>query len=136
MKTLQQFIRENKIRITVEYADSNPNMAADDKWMQSATHYKCILKCGNRQMTVPFNQGVAISREPTAADILNCLASDASSIENAGSFEDWASEFGYSPDSRKAEKTYNICRKQAEQLSRLLGNTTAYETLLWNTERL
>jgi len=72
---------------------------------------------------------------PDAAHVLDCLASDASSYENAQSFEDWASEFGYDTDSRKAERIYRIVKRQAEQLKRTLGDE-AYQELLWNTKRL
>ena len=74
-------------------------------------------------------------KAPKAADILDCLASDAASYDNARSFEDWASEFGYDEDSRKAERIFKACGKQAIKLKRFLGEP-AYERLLWDTERL
>lgn len=90
-------------------------------------------------MTVPFSQGPAICEEPTAADVLDCLASDASGYENASgllrSFEGWAREYGYDPDSRKAERTFKTVQKQSQQLAVVLG-TDAYNTLLWNVDRL
>jgi hypothetical protein len=134
MKTLKQFIRENRVRMDVAYANDNPNMHADAEWSVSATHYRCILKVGRRRMTVPFSQGSAITREPTAEDVLDCLASDASGIENE-QFEDWCANYGYDPDSRKAERTFNICTKQATQLANLLGGRP-YHELLYETERL
>lgn len=134
--TLKQFIRQHKIRMTAEWADSNPNMMTDENWSRSATHYRCVLRCGKRQMTVPFSQGSAHTKEPSAEDVLNCLASDAAGYENARSFEDWCSEYGYDTDSRKAEKTFKTIERQATDLARLLGAPSSYETLLWNTERL
>ena len=47
---------------------------------------------------------------PTPADILNCLASDASAYENAKDFEEWASEYGYDTDSRKPKKIYKVVK--------------------------
>jgi hypothetical protein len=135
MQTLKQFIAKNKIRMSADWADSNPNMAADDKWMASARHFRCVLRRGSKQLTIPFSQGLAHEQEPTAADVLSCLASDSSGIENARSFEDWCNEYGYDIDSRKAEKTYQVCRKQREKLESFLG-TTAFEDLVRNTETL
>lgn len=72
---------------------------------------------------------------PTVEEVLDCVASDASSHESSDSFEDWAAEFGLDTDSRKAERIYEACRKQARDLRRLLG-VVDYEFLLNNVERL
>lgn len=58
---------------------------------------------------------------PSPADIMYCLTSDAD-VLNYSSFEDWASCFGYGTDSRKAEKIYQECLKQALQL-RAIGQS-------------
>lgn len=57
---------------------------------------------------------------PVAASVLHCLCSDADA-ENHDTFEEWASEFGYDPDSRSAEKTYHLCLENARKLRRALG---------------
>lgn len=46
-------------------------------------------------------------RAPTAAAVLYCLLSDMEAIDQ--SFTDWASDFGYDTDSRKALATYEAC---------------------------
>lgn len=70
---------------------------------------------------------------PGCAEVLDCLASDASSADS--SFEDWCAELGYDTDSRKAYSTYQACLGIANQLKGFLSPDN-YETLLWNTERL
>jgi hypothetical protein len=131
--TLRQFIVSNGLRMTCDWANENPNM---NGMPAGSSHWKCLIRCGKRQMTVFFSMGPAHSREPELADVLDCLASDAASIENAPNFEDWASELGYDTDSRKAEKTFKVCQKQAEKLRQLLYTDEAYRNLLFNTERL
>lgn len=131
--TMRQFIDQHNITIENEWADSNPNMS-DEKWARTATHWKCTLKMGRKRLTTYFSQGSAHTDEPTAADILNSLASDASGYEDARSFEDWCSEYGYDTDSRKAENIYRTIGKQAKQLKQFLGDD--YDTLLYKTERL
>lgn len=131
--TLRQFIGDFRIRMTADLTERNPNR--DDEWGRSATHWKCLLRCGRRSMTVYFSQGPAVSREPSAEDVLDCLASDAAGFENARTFEEWASEYGYDADSRKAERTYKAVERQTEALARLLP-VDAYDRLLWHTERL
>lgn len=56
---------------------------------------------------------------PTAIDVLNACLSDASAIDLT--FENWCSELGFDPDSRKAERIYNQCIQQTIQLKQLLG---------------
>lgn len=129
---LNQFINRNKIRVNCEFVADNPNMAGE--MPQGSFHFKCTLKRPGRQLTTFFSMGPAHSREPSAADLLDCLASDASGYENARGFEEWASEYGYDPDSRRAEKIFRTVEKQTEKLKRFMGDE--YETLLYHTERL
>lgn len=72
---------------------------------------------------------------PETASVLDCLASDAASYDNARDFEDWCADFGMDTDSRKAARTYRVCGEQAKALRHFLGNL-AYQELLFNTERL
>jgi hypothetical protein len=132
--TLADFIAKHQIRMTSVHTDRNPHMA-DDDWSRTATHWKCIIGRGKARMTVPFSQGSAHTEAPTLATVLDCLASDASSVENARDFREWAEEMGGDPDSIKALKTYRLIQKQAAKLEALLG-PDAYAELLWECERL
>jgi len=132
--TIQAFIEAEQLEMTVSRTARNPHMIE-----QMPRNFDCTIRQvgrGNpRSMHVYFSQGSAHTKAPTLAEVLDCLASDASGIENALSFEDWANEYGCDTDSRKAEKTYHICQEQAEDLRNLLGRD-AYKTLLYHTERL
>lgn len=149
MKSLTDFIAENNITMTVRRADRNPN------WPDNLDgfHYACILsrtfegsarytnlqtgetkpRTYTKRMTVPFSTGSGWTREPSAADVLGCLSDDSASIKDYD-FEEWCSNLGYDTDSRKAEKTYKACERQAAKLEAFLGSDL-YETLLYNTER-
>ena len=116
-KTMQQFVNKNNIRITSEWAAENP---ANKEW-KDANHYKVTLKMNGRQMTLYFSQGYGISGEPTAQSVINCLISDAIGFENSRGFEDWAGEYGYDTDSRKAEAIYKTIERQAKKLKQFLG---------------
>lgn len=131
MKTMKAFVNQNKVKIEVDYADEN-KLNPDWKY---ANHYKVTLKCNGKQLTTYFSQGYGITGEPKPEDVLNALAFDSSGVENARSFEYWASEYGYDTDSRKAEKIYNVCVKQSEKLKSFLGDDK-YQDLLYNTESL
>ena len=131
MEQIERFIRDNRIRHSVEWVDSNPNM---NDMPEGSRHFKVVLRRPNRQMTVFFSQGPAIEKEPTVADVLDCLAGDSESVR-AYDFEEWCGELGYDTNSRKAERTFEVCRHQAQKLSRFLGNVS-YNQLLEVVERL
>lgn len=130
--TVAQFITDQKIGSSASYADSNPNMPDSDTMRY---HWRVTLRRGGRKMSVPFSQGAAHTVPPTTADVLDCLAVDASGFENARGFIDWCSEYGYDTDSRKAEQIYKTVGRQVASLKRFLG-PVLYEVLLWNVERL
>ena len=133
--TLEQFIEKQQLVMSVRAVRRNPHMSGD----QLPRNFECTIEFEGRgyhePLTVYFSQGSAHKKSPTLAEVLDCLASDASGVDNARSFEDWANDYGYDTDSRKAERTYHICEKQAQDLKALLGQD-AYNQLLYETERL
>lgn len=131
MATLAAFIRANILTMSAKRTDSNPHMSGE-----GMRHWRCTIRNGRRSMTVAFSQGSGHTTDPTLADVLDCLASDASTVTSAlRGFEEWANELGYDTDSRKAYAVYEACQAQAAQLERLLG-ADAFESLLYKTERL
>ena len=128
---IQQFVNRYRVSASAKWADKNPNMA---DMPSGSSHYKVTLRHDGRQLTVHFSQGPAICQEPTAKDVLNCLVSDACGFDNAQSFEDWASEYGYDADSRKAERTYKVVERQTTALKRVFGDL--FDTLVYHTEGL
>ena len=129
---LQAFIRKYKVRMAAAQTDRNPYAGPD--W--AADHWKCVLRCQGRKMGTYFSKGFAHKgKPPTAAEVLNYLASDSLGWENAQGFEDWCGEYGYDTDSIKSLRVYRRCQRQAEKLAALLG-TEAYRELLYDVERL
>jgi len=119
--SIAHFIKVARLTMKATRANSNPHLVSDDGWARTASHWKCTIKRGSRQITVPFSQGEAHKDPPTLPEVLDCLASDASGYLNAATFEDWASELGFDTDSRKAEHTYRTVEVQTAQLGKLLG---------------
>lgn len=56
---------------------------------------------------------------PDPVEILWSIARDGDALEST--LEDWASEFGYDADSRKAEKIYRACQDNALRLRKILS---------------
>lgn len=109
-----------KLKITAESrygVDRDPLPGVHD----GMDAWTVTLRFGRRRLTVPFFMGVGHNgAEPDAASVLYCLASDARA--GAVSFEDFASEFGYDPDSRKAEQIWKACRRLAPRVRQFLGD--------------
>ena len=58
---------------------------------------------------------------PDPLDVLYSIVSD-SDVLNYSTFEDWAENLGYDPDSRRAESTYRECLKHAIALRVAIGS--------------
>jgi hypothetical protein len=131
--TIQAFIVQNRIKFTAEEIGSRAD--GSEGWIGGSRHWRCKFRCGRKSMTVEYSQGPAIERDPTASDVLDCIASDVGGIKSARSFEEWASDLGYDTDSRKAEQTFKAIERQAARLESMLG-VEATERLCFETERL
>lgn len=129
MTTLEERIERDRITATVESAYA-PGWASDDR--PARDWYRVTLQMDGRRMTVPFGMGPALRREPDVGDVLECLLSDASGIENTRGFEDWASDYGLDTDSRRAERDYGLVQDQTVDLRAFLGDK--YDAYLWDTE--
>ena len=127
----EQFVATHGITAFVQPASTNPHMEGSD----NMDNYRVTLKHGKRRLTVYFSKGVGHhGKEPSAEEVIDCMASDAAGIENASGFDDWCSEYGFDADSRKAERVFKACQRQARQLNQLLGDDL-FGSLLWHTDR-
>lgn len=119
--TTRAFVNKLRIRAEAEWADANPNITG---MPGGSTHWRVRLYSAitRRTMTVLFSQGPAISKEPEAVDVLDCLMNDALGYDKARGFEDWCEEYGYDVDSRSAERTYKAVERERKQLARFLGD--------------
>lgn len=140
--TLEQFINKTGIRISNQPTDHNPHIEGSgrmDNWKVKLTAKKSAmdgLVQSNATMRLYFSKGVGHNgAEPALDEVLDCMASDAAGIENSRDFDDWCDEYGYDVDSRRAEKTYKTCQRQAERLKKFLGEEY-YNELLWDLDRM
>ena len=108
----------------------------EDGGSKAARHWRCTFKrevAGySSYFETEFSQGSACTAPPTAEDVLGCLLLDCDALDYE--FEEWASNLGFDPDSRKAEKTYKFCRDVGNRLQNFLG-AEAFDELR-NCERL
>jgi hypothetical protein len=114
---LKDLVRSRGVRSkAIEGAVEIPeNMRDMDPWTVTLTYE-------GRKLTVPFFMGIGHhGASPQAYEVLGALLSDVSTFENATSFEEWASDYGYDPYSRSAERIYNAIAKLVPKVHKLLG---------------
>jgi hypothetical protein len=149
--SLQQFIEKHGLKFACHRVDSREDGTLASSGLAEAfssagmRHFRCRITVPwhggiqkvSKSFGLYFSQGPAWTTDPAFADVLDCIASDASAYEGnkEGGFVEWAAESGYDTDSRAAERIYRTIKRQAEQLKRALGHD-AYKELLWSTERL
>lgn len=145
-ETIAEFVKRLRIQSRASRVHENPNVD-NDGWGKDARHWSVSFErtYWHEQTAYPtrslkterfgvfFSQGSAHKAVPTAEDVLDCLAMDADVLGR--DFEDWASDLGMDSDSRKAEKTFNICVEQSRKLQKFLG-PFEFRNLLENVERL
>lgn len=90
--------------------------------IQGDARLRAIAETGRDEKTVPSPVDSPLSVvEPTLVDVLSSLLQDASAL-NEGSFEEWARNLGYDPDSRSAEAIWRACVEVGLKLRRVLGD--------------
>lgn len=117
---LRSLIARDNVRAEAEYGNDATDL---DDWQESANPWTVTLRRKRRQLTVNYWTGTAITEDPDAETVLGSLLSDASSADQ--SFEDWAGDYGYDTDSRKAYATYEAVQSQTEDLQHFLGEDFA-----------
>ena len=116
---IETIMRDRGFVVEVFPADSNPNM--EGEWGPAANHWRAVIVTGEGSVTIPYSTGSQITT-PDGADVLECLALDASSVANGESFEEWAPCLGYDTDSRAAERTYRAIKSQTRRVGNLIGS--------------
>lgn len=132
----------------------------DDGWRKdSAFGWTCIIRMGTLKrerdgfdrrpvLVCSYWQGMAHAKfpagggatktpnHPELADVMASLVGDAQGIEGR-TFEEWASDYGYDTDSRKAHATYEACSSIRRRIVSFMSggghsgvNSMAYKRLI------
>jgi hypothetical protein len=107
-----EFLERNGIACRITLSDSKPA-----QWEPAGHHYRVTLSKKGRQRLAFDYWGSAADasagKEPTPHSVLSCIASD---IYTPETFEEYCSEYGDDPDSRKALQTFNRAHRHAVKL--------------------
>lgn len=82
--------------------------------------WKVTLYFQGRRMSFNFYGGGAVSTPDTSAGVW-CMALESSGVEDR-TFSEWALEFGYSDDSRRAFRDFNKIKANASKFSDFIGS--------------
>lgn len=136
MATIEEFIEIHAVRMKeCNKIHQNPYMTdfKGDNW-EVVLHRPG--KGNDNEFVTYFSKGIGHKgKRPTVPEVLDCIASDAAGYENSKNFEDWAIESGCDIGSRRAETIYHNVKAASLNMKNFLGKE-AYETLLWETERM
>lgn len=116
MTTLKQLIEDNKITITNQVVQENPNMTTMPR---GSRHWKITLEKQGKRFTTFFSQGPAITGEPKPLDVLECLLMDRKCLEYCNDIYEFAREYDYK-NLADAKKAYNLIRLQNSKLEKFL----------------
>lgn len=85
-----------------------------------ANHYRVLVKRHNIEFMLYFSKGSALTGEPKLSEVMYSLLSDAYDVEGNG-FEEWADNYGFDTDSRRAERMFKACQKTLLNLKTLFS---------------
>lgn len=114
----------DKIKITSKFVKCGQYFG-DDK--EERNIYKIIVEYNKNKTSFSFGDSIANTydnKKPDKNGLLETITSDYFyTLDNYPSFEDFASEFGYETDSRKAEQTYKKCIEGADKLHTVFNDS-------------
>ena len=132
----QEYAELHDLGFTYAATDTNPSMDA----LHPMDHYLIGIyhrPLGEDQklFTLYYSKGVGHEgKPPTIAEVLECLQMDASMLDQASDFEDWAADLGYDADSRSAETIYKGCVEQTTRFKEFLGEDLFNDFLILEEE--
>lgn len=88
----------------------NPITEKSENWQDTSFQWLVTIAGQN----FDYYTGSAKLGAPSYDDVVHCLLIDSNALEQ--DFEEWASEYGYDADSRKAYKIWEECCKNTRKL--------------------
>lgn len=119
-KQANDFLSKTNTKIKVEWLKYDKYFTNDK---EKRHIFKVIIKRDKKQFSFKFGQSIYNgAKEPTNYEILACLQK-----YEVGTFEDFCKDFGYSEDSRVAEKTYKAVCKEFDNVCKIWNDSEIKE---------
>ncbi|QFG12147.1 Hypothetical Protein OBI_RACECAR_307 [Arthrobacter phage Racecar] len=92
-------------------------------WPDGTTQYRVTVKNpAGKTMTFPYFHGPAITRTPTAGEVVGAAISDGMFWEQYPDFEEFCLETDQEPDSKEAKASYDACKSMSERTREIFGD--------------
>ncbi len=130
--TIKEFIEKHNLTMIVQRIKAR---VSSFDYAPRQRHWHCDIGRDTESdvwVGVEFSQGSADNSTPKLVDVMECLAMDASGVENT-TYRQWCDDLGMAPDSIKNLNTYNAIVKNNDTLKQLLGDVW-YEFLQCESE--
>jgi len=92
------------------------NDQTSDGWEHRA--FSVLFIRDGQKVSFDWKQGMGIATKPQGFEVISSVCREFLEASE-GSFDDWAGNFGYDSDSRKAEAIYNQCLALGDKLKKL-----------------
>lgn len=80
--------------------------------------FSVLFSRDGQKVSFDWKQGMGINTKPQGFEVICAVCRDYLEASES-SFDDWAGNFGYDSDSRKAEATYGQCLAMGDKLKKL-----------------
>jgi hypothetical protein len=120
-KTLPALLEELGVTLKIRHR-AHPNHASE--WQLRANCYRVTLSYQGRSYSLFFYQGTGIKSEPSASDVVACLASDYSILSSCETLKCFGDCMGWNKDTAN---TYRAIKRQSARYSKLIGNPNTLE---------
>lgn len=127
-ETLSEYVDAAGITVTAGPGVSKRDADGWDHRAYSLTIRRAGSDATMQRVTWRAGTGVDSHPSETPAEVVSALLSDASAGDET--FSDFAADFGYALDSRKAYRTWEQCRAMRNRLADFLGGSAVVDHLL------
>jgi hypothetical protein len=122
-KTLPALLEELGVTLKIRHR-AHPNHATD--WQLRANCYRVTLSYQGRSYSLFYYQGTGIKSEPSASDVVACLASDLSILNSCDTLKCFGDCMGWNSETAN---TYRAIKRQSARYSKLIGDPTTLELI-------
>lgn len=111
----KEFLDKHNIKFKADYFSDSCPLWCDGKHIHGVLYKVTFRREEKKSLNLPFwnsYKDMTEGKEPRAYDVLASITKS-----NPGAYESFCSDFGYNIDSRKAEKTWKLVKREWEKVS-------------------
>ena len=124
--TMIEFCKTHKL--SFRFTEVTPSRKRSIAYHVGARHFRCFVRRKGYAIGCTYSMGAALEDDPKIQDFMQSVALDAQCADGV-SFQEYCDDVGANNDSINDYRIYLACKKMAEKLKVLLGQT-AYNELL------